>query len=105
MQISDMDPYIAKLAGAAGALVSLRFMKGSWFSRLCAFVCGVLLSIYLAPYIQVKTGIPNELAGFLTGMLGLAIVSRFFDWISNATVFEQLWQIVIDALKRLMGKS
>ena len=47
-------------------------------------------------------GIPEGLSGFLLGLFGMAIASRFWEWIQT-TPIAGVWQIVIDWLKKKAG--
>ena len=102
MTISDFDVVAAKLAGVAGALVSMRFLQGTWPQRISTAVCGALISFYAAPYVSVRVGIPEGLSGFLLGLFGMAIASRLWEWVQT-TPIAGVWQIVIDWLKKRAG--
>lgn len=102
MTISDFDVIAAKLAGVAGALVSMRFLQGTWPQRISTAVCGALISFYAAPYVSTRVGIPEGLSGFLLGLFGMAIASRLWEWVQE-TPIAGVWQIVIDWLKKRAG--
>lgn len=101
MNIQDFDAFAAKFAGVLGAAVSMRYLQGSWPARLSMAVSGSLVAYYAAPYLSLLLGIPEGLAGFLTGMFGMAIVSRAWEAVQAAPV-GALWQAVID---RVRGKG
>lgn len=98
----DFDIVAAKLAGVAGALVSMRFLQGTWPQRISTAVCGALISFYAAPYVSIRVGIPEGLSGFLLGLFGMAIASRLWEWVQT-TPIAGVWQIVIDWLKKRAG--
>lgn len=98
----DFDTVLVKAAGVAGALVSMRFLQGTWPQRVSTAFCGALLSYYVAPYVSSRVGIPEGFGGFLMGLFGMAIASRVWEWIQT-TPLGPLWQIVIDKLKKLAG--
>ncbi len=98
----DPDVLIAKAAGVAGALVSMRFLQGTWPQRLSTAFCGALLSYYVAPYVSMRIGIPEGFCGFLIGLFGMAIASRMWEWIQSTPV-AALWDIVLTKFKKLMG--
>lgn len=102
MSVPDFDVFAAKLAGVAGALVSMRFLQGTWPQRIGTAICGALISFYAAPYVAARVGIPEGLSGFLLGLFGMAIASRFWEWIQT-TPIAGVWQIVIDWLKKKAG--
>ncbi|WP_312993411.1 hypothetical protein [Achromobacter animicus] len=101
MNIQDFDAFAAKFAGVLGAAVSMRYLQGSWPARLSMAISGSLVAYYTAPYLSLMLGIPEGLAGFLTGMFGMAIVSRAWEAVQSAPV-GALWQAVID---RVRGKG
>ncbi|WP_286899873.1 hypothetical protein [Achromobacter sp. UBA2119] len=101
MNIQDFDAFAAKFAGLLGAAVSMRYLQGSWPARLSMALSGSAVAYYSAPYLSLMLGIPEGLAGFLTGMFGMAIVSRAWEAVQAAPV-GALWQAVID---RVRGKG
>ncbi|CAB3918736.1 hypothetical protein [Achromobacter mucicolens] len=101
MNIQDFDALAAKFAGLLGAAVSMRYLHGSWPARLSMAVSGSLVAYYASPYLSLMLGIPEGLAGFLTGMFGMAVVSRAWEAVQAAPV-AALWQAVVD---RVRGKG
>lgn len=101
MNIQDFDALAAKLAGVLGAAVSMRYLRGSWTARLSMAVSGSLVAYYASPYLSLMLGIPEGLAGFLTGMFGTAIASRAWEAVQAAPV-GALRQAVIE---RVRGKG
>lgn len=101
MNIQDFDAFAAKFAGVLGAAVSMRYMQGSWPTRLSMASSGSLVAYYTSPYLSLTLGIPEGLAGFLTGMFGMAIMSRAWEAVQAAPV-GTLWKAVID---RVRGKG
>jgi len=101
LNIQDFDALAAKLAGVLGAVVSMHYLQGSWPARLGMAASGSLVAYYASPYLSLLLGIPEGLAGFLTGMFGMAIVSRGWEAVLAAPI-GALWQAVID---RVRGKG
>lgn len=95
---NDFDATAAKLAGVLGALVSMRYLQGSWPARISMAISGSLIAYYAAPYLAQMLGIPEGLAGFLLGMFGMAIVSRAWEAVQEFPV-AALWQAVIDRIR------
>lgn len=93
------DAIAAKLAGIAGAVVSMRFVQGTWPERLTMAISGALFSYYAAPWVGKLTGLPEGLAGFLLGLFGMAVVSKIWEWFQTAP----LGQILTDWLKKKLG--
>lgn len=98
----DLDAFLVKAAGVAGALVSMRFLQGTWPQRVSTAFCGALLSYYVAPYVSQRVGIPEGFGGFLMGLFGMAIASRIWEWVQTTPV-GAVWQIVLDWLKKRAG--
>lgn len=96
MQDWNLEYIVSKLAGVAGALVSVRFLSGSLASRLVMALGGATFSLYAAEYVSAKLSLPEGLAGFLLGLFGMSILSRiweaiekgkldkFIPWVRNA---------------------
>lgn len=96
------DGLAGKLAGVLGAAVSMRFMQGSLLERLTMAAGGAAGSYFAAPFISLKTGMPEGLAGFLLGLFGMAVVSKFWEWIQTTPV-AAFWQIALDTFKKWLG--
>lgn len=94
-----IDLYMTKLAGIAGAFLSLNFVKGSWPERLIMAVGGALVSLYGTPWLATKTGLPDGLTGFMLGLFGMAICAKFWEVI-QATPIADLWKSAIDAVSK-----
>jgi hypothetical protein len=99
---SDFDAVAVKLAGVFGAVVSMRFLQGSWLSRTSMACGGALCSYFAAPYVAQRVGIPEGLSGFLLGLFGMAIISRAWEWVQSTPV-AAFWQIILDWLKKRAG--
>ena len=82
MQDLAQDFSWLKLAsGVAGALVSLRFVQGTWKEKLTMLVGGSALSLLGTTTASTYLGMANAegLVGFLLGLFGMAIVSKIYD--------------------------
>lgn len=101
IDMNNLDTVAVKLAGVAGALVSMRFLQGSWPARLSMAASGALISYYAAPHLSTQLGIPEGLTGFLVGFFGMAVVSRAWEAV-QAFPITAIWQAVID---RIRGKG
>lgn len=97
----NIDAWAAKLAGVAGAAISMRFLQGSPLARVSMAISGSLVSYYAAPHIAQLTGMPDGLTGFLLGVFGMAVVSRMWQWVEQAPI-ALIWQAVVD---RIRGKG
>ena len=83
MQVDPTPDFsLVKLAsGVAGALVSLRFVQGTWLEKLIMLVGGSALSLVgtgpTANWLGMQSA--EGLVGFLLGLFGMAIVSKVYD--------------------------
>lgn len=84
----DVDILATKLSGVIGAFVSMRFLTGSVKERLTSAVAGAVTSFYSAPWVAVRLGMPEGLAGFLIGLFGMAVCSRLWVWIQSTTLAD-----------------
>ncbi len=91
-----------KLAGVAGAVVSMKFLQGTFMERAFMAMSGAIVSYYATPWLSPKIGLPEGFTGFLVGMFGMAVASRGWEWVQTTPV-AALWQIVLDWLARRSG--
>ena len=96
--MQNFEAIAVKLAGVAGAVVSMRFLHGTLLERLSMATSGALLSYYLAPHISMRLGIPEGLTGFLVGFFGMAVASRAWEAV-QAFPINAIWQAVIDRIR------
>lgn len=76
------DFSLAKLAsGIAGALVSMRFLQGTWPEKVTMAIGGAALSYYATGAVAAWLSIDNAegLVGFLIGLFGMAIVAKGYE--------------------------
>jgi len=97
-----METLAVKLSGVAGAIVSMRFLTGTWPERLFTALCGAITSFFITPYLSEKIGLPAGLTGFLVGLFGMAIASRMWEWVQTTPV-AALWNIALDWVRRKGG--
>lgn len=98
----SIDVYATKLAGFAGAFISLKFIQGSWPERIVMAVGGSFFSFYASPWASIKTGLPEGLSGFLLGLFGMAICAKMWEGIQAMPIAE-FWNAAIERFKRFMG--
>lgn len=94
------DALMAKLAGLAGAIVSMQFLKGPWPTRIAMAIGGFFMAYYTSDYVSFKTGLPNGAAGFLVGFFGMAVVSKTWEWFQSAPFGEWATQVVKGTLDK-----
>lgn len=100
----NLDDLAAKLAGVAGAIVSMKFLQGTLVERLFTALAGALVSYYATPSLSARIGMPEGLTGFLLGLFGMAVMSRGWEWVQTTPV-AAIWQIVLDWMQRRSGGS
>ena len=83
MAIEAIEQVIGKLAGVAGAFVSMHFLKGTIVEKLTMAFGGAAFSYFAADYVAAKTSLPEGLAGFLLGLFGMSILSRLWEWLQT----------------------
>lgn len=100
IEVINIDEVAARLAGVAGALVSMRFLQGTRTERISMAASGSVAAYYASPYLAELTGIPEGFMGFLVGVFGMAIAARIWEAV-QAFPIAATWQAVID---RVRGK-
>jgi hypothetical protein len=100
MQEPTPDVHVFKLiAGIAGAAVSLRFVQGTWPERIIMAAGGAALSYFASDLIARWLAVPDALGlvGFLTGLFGMAIVSKVYEviqLIDAKQISIDIWETV-----------
>lgn len=101
IEMTNIDEVAVRLAGVAGALVSMRFLHGKTRTeKFSLFISGSIASYYGSPFLAELTSIPEGFMGFLAGVFGMAIVARIWEAVQAFPV-GLLWQAVVD---RVRGK-
>jgi|SRR5882672_853306 len=78
----NTDFNIAKLgAGIAGALTSLRFVKGTWPEKTIMVLGGCGFSYYASELLASWLAVPKAegLVGYLCGLFGMAIIAKIYE--------------------------
>ena len=88
------------VAGAAGAIVSMRFISGTWSEKLTMAVGGAALSFFGAVPAASWANQPDTvgLFGFLIGLFGMGVVSRVYEVImviDVAAMVKEAWKIFL----------
>lgn len=94
-QFNDLS--VAKLAsGVAGALVSMRFLQGTWPEKITMAIGGSALSYFastpVAEWLSAQRA--EGLVGFLIGLFGMALVSKGYEVIQMLdarTIASDVW--------------
>ncbi len=102
MNTLNLDVTATKLAGVAGALASLAFVKGTWPERITMAVGGAIVSLYGTAWMASRTGLPEGLSGFLLGLFGMAVCAKVWELIQSAPL-ALAWQALIEAAKKRLG--
>ena len=97
---NDLPPDTDKfVAGPAGSLFALLWLKGTWPRKVAMFIGGWALSFYGAPGVATWLGFSEGFAGFLLGLFGMAIVDKMFE----AWDVMDLGTILKDWLRKRLG--
>jgi hypothetical protein len=94
------DGQLLKLAaGAAGALVSLNFVRGTWTERLLMAASGAVVSYFVSEELATWLNVPKAIGmvGFFTGLFGMAIVSKLYEivqMVDAKQIASDLWEVV-----------
>ena len=92
------DIHVFKLAAAVtGALVSLRFVQGTWPERLIMAAGGAAMSYLGSGTLAAWLNAPEALGliGFFTGLFGMAIVAKVYEGIEAIDakkVGAEIWE-------------
>lgn len=92
----EPDLVIAKIAGAVGAGLSLRHVKGNVSEKALYFIGGLAAAYYGTPYIVNMLHLPEGLAAFLLGNFGMSIMARAREFVDTTPMAE--------IVKKLLGK-
>jgi hypothetical protein len=84
----DFEILASRLAGALGALVSMRFLNGTILERSLMAVGGAAFSFYASAWTAQKLSIPEGLCGFLLGLFGMSILSRLWEWLQTTNALR-----------------
>jgi hypothetical protein len=95
----SFDAVAVKLSGLVGAIVSMRFLSGTWPQRIFTALAGAVVSYYFAPWLAIRIGIPEGLTGFLLGLFGMAVLSRGWELVQAAPIGE-IWNLALDWFRR-----
>lgn len=97
-EMQNYEAVAVKLAGVAGAMVSMKFINGTWPERLSLGASGAVLAYFASPWVSEKLSMPEGLTGFLVGFFGMAIASKAWETV-QAFPMAAVWQAVIDRIR------
>ena len=86
----DWNVVVVKAAGIGGALLSMKFLQGSWTERVFLACGGALFSFYAAPSLSRVSGMPEGLSGFLLGLFGMAVVSKGWEVLQSLPLGQDI---------------
>lgn len=91
---NDLPPELAKaMPGVIGAMVALRWIRGTAPQRLAAVLGGSAAAYYETPYMSSIMGTDAGLTGFLIGLFGMAVAAKTFEVLERldpAALLERL---------------
>lgn len=83
MIVEPSDSIVSKLlSGTAGALVSMKFLAGTWPEKICMAIGGSALSYFASVPVSEWMSVSEKaqgLVGFLIGLFGMAIISKVYE--------------------------
>lgn len=75
----DITTILGKLWPAfVGALLSARWLNGTWPQKLSMIVGGIALASIVGPWLEDMTAIPGNVVGALCGLFGIAIIDGLY---------------------------
>jgi cytochrome c oxidase assembly factor CtaG len=99
----DMPPEVQKaIPGVAGSLTALLFFRDGWRRAILTLIAGAAIAKFMGPQVATVLHSSLEVAGYVTGLFGLAIVAKVFDAINNFDVKQaavDLWTAVVNRVK------
>jgi hypothetical protein len=93
----NLDSILTKGAPIAGALISLKFVKGTWDEKMLMFAGGAALSFYASPYVSMRTGLPEGFTGFGLGLFGMAVCAKGYELIQGLPIRE-VWDRILNKI-------
>lgn len=84
----DIEQWALRLAGIAGAVVSVRFVSGSYVHRALMVAGGAFFSFYATDWVADKLAMPAGLVGFLLGLFGMSVLSRVWEWMQQTNAIR-----------------
>mgnify|MGYP000608996303 CR=1 FL=1 len=100
LQVHGDDGALLKLlAGSVGAVVSLRFVRGSVFEKVLMVIGGSALSYFGTPFVADYLSMTDAegLVGFMMGLFGMAIITKVYEVIQVINA-ERIAQKIQDRL-------
>lgn len=80
MSFPEIPPDLGKhLAGPAGSMVALFWLRGSIPRKVGMFAAGWALSYYASTHVADWLGFNEGFAGFLLGLFGMSVVDKIFE--------------------------
>lgn len=100
MNWNDFELWGTRIAGIIGAIVSMRFVEGTFKQRVIMAIGGAAFAFYATDVVTAHLSMPEGLAGFLLGLFGMSILSRMWEWAQTTNVLD--W--ILNLLIRMRGK-
>lgn len=93
----DLDRWIYNplMAGAVGAVVSLRWAPGeNWLGRLFNVLCGTAITTFGSPaaweYFRLTSNAQQTFTAFALGVLGMNLAATVVTWVANVKIGDLL---------------
>ena len=99
----DLPPELQKaVPGVAGSITALLFFRDGWKRAVGTCIAGAFIAKILGPTVADVMRSGPEVAGYVTGLFGMAIVAKVFDVISSfdaKKAASDLWDALIKRVK------
>ena len=100
--MQDLHPEVAKAApGVIGALLASLWSKESPVRAFVLFMAGTALAYIVGGWLAKQMGIATEVAGFVAGAYGIAVVNKGFEALQQFP----LGQLLTDWAKSKLPKD
>lgn len=80
-----ISSWIPSAIGSAGALL---WLDGSYKRRICLFILGAFLGVYVGSYISSAYGFPSEMSAFVIGLFGMSIADKLFKTLEQTNLSD-----------------
>jgi hypothetical protein len=99
----DLPPELQKaVPGVAGSITALLFFRDGWKRAIGTCIAGAFIAKMLGPVVADVMRSGPEVAGYVTGLFGMAVVAKIFEMITNFDAKKavgDLWDAIIKRVK------
>ena len=99
----DLPPEFQKaVPGVAGSITALLFFRDGWKRAIGTCIAGAFIAKILGPVVADVMRSGPEVAGYVTGLFGMAVVAKLFEMITHfdaKKAISDLWDALIKRVK------